>query len=318
MAHVSEKKKKTVKEFIKLASDYPVVGVVDMENLPAAQLQKMRSRLRDSVLIRMTKTRLMNIVLDNVNEKKKDIDKLKEYFRGMPALLFTKEDPFKLAKVLKQNVSSAPAKPGQIAPKDIVVSAGKTSFSPGPVISELASAGIKTAIEGGKIAIKNDTVVVKEGEVVKPEIASILARLGVEPMSIGLNLVAVYDNGTIFKRDVLEVDEEEFMNKVKDAYVSAITAATELSFLTKETTEILVSKAFNEAKSVALTQNIITDETKEQIIAKANNEMLALKSKVNIPEVPEEKKEKKEEPKKETEEKEKSQESDKNNTNGGK
>ena len=235
MAHVAEYKKKTVNEFVNLINSYPVIGVVDMENLPTAQLQKMREQLRGKVVIRMTKIRFMNIVLDKVKDSKKGIEEMKNYLTGMPALLFTKDDPFKLAKTLKKSMSTAPAKQGQVAPKDIIVSAGPTPFSPGPVISELASAGIKTAIEAGKIVVKSDTVVVKKGEKVSPAIAGILARLGVEPMEVGLNLTAVYDNGTIFTRDVLDIDEEEFMGKIKTAYNSAIGLALELSFLTKET-----------------------------------------------------------------------------------
>ena len=312
MAHVAESKKKIVKEFSDLINSYPVIGVVDMENLPTAQLQKMRGQLRGKVVIRMTKRRFMNIVLDKVKDNKKGIEDMKNYLTGMPALLFTKDDPFILAKTLKKSMSTAPAKSGQVAPKDIIVSAGPTPFSPGPVISELASAGIKTAIENGKIVVKSDAVVVKKGDKVSPAIAGILARLGVEPMEVGLNLTAVYDNGIIFTRDVLDIDEEEFMDKIKTSYNSAIGLALELSFLTKETTEMMISKAFREAKAVALSQNIMADGIKEEIMAKANKEMLALKSKLNIPDAPKEKpkekveevvKEEKQEIKKEAEEK---------------
>jgi len=320
MAHVAESKKKIVNEFSELVNSYPVIGVVDMENLPTAQLQKMRRQLRDKVLIRMTKRRLINLVLDNTKEKKKGIEEMKNYLTGMPALLFTKDDPFILAKTLKKSMSTAPAKAGQVAPKDITVTAGPTPFSPGPVISELASAGIKTAIENGKIVVKSDAVVVKKGDKVSLAISGILTRLGVEPMEVGLNLTAVYDNGTIFTRDVLDIDEEEFMIKIKTAYNSAIGLALELSFLTKETTEMMIAKAFREAKAVALSQNIMADDVKEEIMAKANKEMLALKSKLNIPDAPKEKseeeekevkeivKEEKEEIKKEIKEAEKAKE----------
>jgi len=307
MAHVAESKKKIVKEFSDLINSYPVIGAVDMENLPTAQLQKMRGQLRDKVLIRMTKRRLINLILDNTKEKKKGIEEMKNYLTGMPALLFTKDDPFILAKTLKKSMSTAPAKPGQVAPKDIIVGAGPTPFSPGPVISELASAGIKTAIENGKIVVKSDAVVVKKGDKVSLAISGILARLGVEPMEVGLNLTAVYDNGTIFTKDVLDIDEEEFMGKIKTAYNSAIGLALELSFLTKETTEIMIAKAFREAKAIALSQNIMAEGIKEDIMAKANKEMLALKSKLNIPDAPKEgpKGKEKEEIKKEAEEEKK-------------
>ena len=289
MVHVAEYKKKIVNEFVNLINSYPVIGVVNMENLPTAQLQKMREQLRDKVVIRMTKRRFMNIALDKLKDSKKGIEGIKNYLTGMPALLFTKDDPFKLAKTLKKSMSTAPAKQGQVAPKDIIVTAGPTPFSPGPVISELASAGIKTAIEAGKIVVKSDAIVVKKGEKVSSAIAGILARLGVEPMDVGLNLTAVYDNGVIFTKEVLDIDEEEFIGKIKTAYNSALGLALELSFLTKETTEITIAKAFRESKTIALSQNIMADAVKEEIMAKANNEMIALKSKLNISDTPEEK-----------------------------
>jgi len=87
---------------------------------------------------------------------------------------------------------------------------------------------------------------------------------------------------------VLNIDEEEFIKKIKIAYNSAIGLAIELSFLTKETTEMMIAKAFREAKSLALSQNIMADGVKEEIMAKANKEMLALKSKLNFPDAPKE------------------------------
>src|SRR3989338_1052307 len=113
----------------------------------------------------------------------------------MPALLLKKENPFSLYKILKKSKSSASAKAGQIAPRDLIVPAGPTPFTPGPVISELAAVGIKAGVEGGKVAVKVDSMIAKKGETIKPAVASMLTRLSILPMEIGLNLTAVYENG---------------------------------------------------------------------------------------------------------------------------
>ena len=78
-AQVSKGKKKSVDEFSKLLDTYPIVGIVDMENLPSKQLQSIRGKLRDSVLIRLTKKRLLKLAIDKAKEKKKGIEKLMEY-----------------------------------------------------------------------------------------------------------------------------------------------------------------------------------------------------------------------------------------------
>lgn len=297
-AVVAEYKKTVVKDFVKLAEDYPIIGAVNMEGLPTAQLQTMREQLRDTVVLRMTKRRLMKIIIDKVKDKKPGIDKLTEHLKGMPALLFTEENPFKLFKTIEKNKSSAPAKPGQVAPKDIVVKAGPTPFAPGPVIGELGSLGIKSGVESGKIAIKEDKVVAKEGDVISGKLASILSRLGVQPMEIGLDVVAVYEGGTIYTKSVLRIDEKEFMDKIMNSHRYAFNLAFEIAYPTKDNIELMLQKAFRDSKGLALEQNILADAIVEQLVEKAERQMLNLKSTANIPDYAEDKKpEVKEEPK---------------------
>jgi len=144
VTHVSQRKKNTVAEFVTLIDKYDYVGAVNMENLPAKQLNNMRETLRDGVLIRMSKRRLLKVALEE--SKKEGVDQLIPHLKGMPALLFTNTSPFKLFKTLKKNKSSTAIKGGQTAPNDIVVPAGPTGFAPGPVIGELGGAGIKAGI----------------------------------------------------------------------------------------------------------------------------------------------------------------------------
>ncbi|MBN2368665.1 50S ribosomal protein L10 [Candidatus Woesearchaeota archaeon] len=277
MAHVSEQKKKTVEEFVELIDRYPVIGLVDMGNIPAKQLQNMRAALRDKdTVLRMTKKRLMKIAFSK--SKKENITGLEKHFKGMPALIFTEENPFKLYAGLQKTKSKAPAKAGQHAPKDIQVKAGPTSFAPGPIIGQLGQFGIKTGVEGGKLAIKQDTVVAKKGAVISAELAGILTRIGIEPMEIGLDLTAAYENGTIFESEVLYVDEKEFFNKFVSAYSESFNLAVYSAYPTGETIKALLGKASNDSMALAVSQNILTDETTEAILRKAYCEMLSLSS----------------------------------------
>lgn len=279
-AHVSPAKKKLVKEFKQLIVKYPIVAVVNMENLPAKQLQTMRTKLRGNVELRMAKRRLIRIALEGTEKEQPGISKLAEYMKGMPALLFTSENPFSLFKTLKKNKSTAPIKAGQIAPNDIVVPAGPTGFAPGPIIGELGGFGIKSGIDGGKVAIKEDSVVAKEGEEVSSGLAGVLTRLGIEPMQVGLDLLAAYEDGEIVTKSVLDIDEEQYIADI----VSAATQATNLSFNTayptKETITLLLSTAAKDSLALALDQDILTDETVKTTLAKAQGHADALNTKV--------------------------------------
>lgn len=281
-AHVAEYKKEIVGNLVNLINEYPIIAVVNMENLPAPQLQAMRAQLRSSFKITMTKRRLMNLAIGQTKAKKNGIEKLETHLGGMPALIFTKENPFKLSKTLRKNKSPAPAKPGQIAPRDIAVSKGSTSFAPGPIIGELALAGIKAGVEGGKVAIKEDTVVVKAGEKIKPKVAEILTRLGIQPMEVGLELVAVYENGLIYTRDVLSIDETEYKNRLSNASRWAFNLAVNSSYPTKETILVLIGKANNDAKNLGISQKILEKGIIDSLLAKAEVQMNSLKSTANL------------------------------------
>lgn len=282
MAHVAESKKKIVKEMTDLAKKYSILALVNMENLPAPQLQTMRSELRGKIEIYMTKKRLMKIALESLKDEKKGIEIIAQHFQGMPALIFTNENPFKLSKMLQKSKASAPAKPGQIAPDDIVVKKGPTPFAPGPVISELSSIGLKVGVEGGKVAVKEDTVVAKKGEKIKPKVAEILTRLDIKPMEVGLGLVAAYEDGLIYTKDVLEVDEQAFNDKINLAALQAFNLAFNVTYITKDNAVPLISKAFNDAKALGVAQKIFDKGIVEDLLSKAEMEMLSLKGTANI------------------------------------
>ncbi len=278
---VSETKKLRVLQLIKDLQSFPIVGLVNMENLPAPQLQKMKKMLKEKgVKIIMARKRLLNLALKE--SKLENIQHLSEKLRGMPAFILTKDNPFALNSIIQKNKSEAPAKAGQTSPKDIVVKAGPTNFAPGPIISELASVGIKTKVDQGKLAILADTTIVKEGEIINQKVAETLKRLDIKPMEIGLKLVAVWENGLVFDAKQLNIDEKEYAQNITQAVQWSMNLALEITYLTSETTELILQKAFREAKTVALEGEIVNEVTREEILAKAEAQALSVKEAGNI------------------------------------
>jgi len=269
-AKISDVKKKAVARVQELIRKYNIIAIVDMENLTAKQLQNMRSQMRGTVEIFMTKKRIIKIALELEESKKKDITKLIDKLRGMPALLCSNDNPFKLFKILKKNKSSAPIKAGHIAPADIIVPAGPTGFAPGPIIGELAICKIKAGIDAGKVAIKEDSLVAKEGDIIKPNLAAVLLRLGVEPMEIGLNLIAAYENGNILDKSVLDIDEEAYLNNIKIFATECHNLAIFVAHPTKDTIHHLVGKASRDAKALAKHAKIVNKETVHGILTEAH------------------------------------------------
>lgn len=275
---VSEKKIQTVKEVGEQLEKYQVIGMLNMFKLPAKQLYEIREKLRGEAVIRMVKKRLITLILKEC--KLKGLDKLEEHIQGEPAFLFSNTDPFKLARIISESKSPATAKPGDIAPKDIEIKAGLTSLSAGPVIGELQRAKIPAGVEGEKIVIKQDVVVAKEGDAIDKTLADVLAKLGVEPMEIGLNLVAVYSDGTIYGKDVLFIPKEKYLDDIMQAHARAFNLTLNIGYPTKENIGLLLSKAHQEATSLATAAGVVTKETLKPLISKAHKQASAIKEKI--------------------------------------
>lgn len=261
---VKEWKKREVKEIEEKLKKYPIFGIVDMYKMPAAQLQEMRKKLKGDVEIKMSKKNLIKLAL-----KKRSLDSMIEHLKGQPALIFTNKNPFELYKILQKRKTKAEAKPGDIASEDIKIEKGPTDLPPGPVIGQLQKQGIQAAVEEGKIAVKEDKTVAKEGEEIGKELSEVLGTLNIKPIDIGISLLAVYEEGTVFDKNKLAIDEDEYKNKLIDAHKRALNLALNSSYLTEETAEILMTKAFVEAKSLALEAEILEPEVVEDIIKKA-------------------------------------------------
>lgn len=194
MAHVAEWKFKEVEDLTKIIKDNSVIGVAEIGSIPAPQMQQMRENLREKMVIRSSKNTLIFRALDDSEKNIKNITALKEIITGQTALIATDLNPFKLFNQLKKTRSKAPARGGEIAPEDIVVKKGDTPFKPGPIVGDLQKVGIPASIQGGKVVINKDKVLVKEGEVISSDIVQMLTRLEIFPIEIGISLHGCYED----------------------------------------------------------------------------------------------------------------------------
>jgi large subunit ribosomal protein L10 len=263
MAHVSEAKKKELERIINLIKKSKNIGIVDLTNLPSAQFQKIKSKLKAKMQVTVTKKSLIKLALEKSKSEKKGIEELeKDLEKCIPALLLTDEDAFKLAKGLDKNKTNMTAKPGQIAPKDLIIPPGPTAFTPGPIIGELAQAGIIAAVEDGKIVVQKESTIAKEGDILTDKQTSVLDKFGIEPIQIGLNLKAMYQDGDIFRSDVLSVREEEYIENLQNSVIEALNLAVFVAYPTQETTEILLQKAEREALALSTK---VPESTEEKV-----------------------------------------------------
>jgi large subunit ribosomal protein L10 len=276
-AKVAPWKQEVVDELTDMFERYPVVGVLDIADLPAAQFQKIRRQLRGQAEIIVSRNTLLELAIQRAAERKDPALKgLLEHLRGQSALIFSRMNPFKLSKVLQANKINAPVRPGMSSPKDITIPAGETDFAPGPIVGELQRIGVKARIQAGKVVILEDSPILKRGDIVTKEVASALARFGIEPVELGLKLRAAYETGMVFPAEVLMIDEEKVMEEIREAFLSAVNLSVNVNYPTRATISIFIARANTAVHNLALNACIPVAEVMPMLLSRASAEMFSL------------------------------------------
>lgn len=243
---VKEEKIKLVEELKNLIESYETIGLIDLVKMPSKQLQEIRKKIRNDALLKVAKKNLLRIAMEKV--EKKDLKEFINEIPTQPGLILTNLEPFLLYKKVAELKSFVFAKEGDIAPTDIWVRAGPTNLLPGPIISEFSKLKIPAGVEGGKIVIKKDVLVAKKGEAISSSLASILRKLNIEPIEVSLKIVSIYSNGTIYKKDVLDL-VVTYPEKIKECFSKALGLSIGINYPTKENIGFLLSKAINTARN---------------------------------------------------------------------
>ena len=257
------------------------VGIIDVKGLPAREFHSLRNKLRDVMKIEVVKKVIIKLAIEKNKSNMKNLELLEKALTGMPAVLVSKIDAFKLAKIFSESKAPSFAKGGQIAQNDIVVSAGLTPFAPGPMLADLKSKGLKVKIEAGKIAIQEDAVVVKKGDEISRDIADLLVKLNIKPMEIGFEFNSAWEDSMFFTKDVLSFDAKKYLSNLEKASGDAFKLSIGLPYPTKSNISLLVSKAFNEAKALAKDRDIFVDVLAGEMLAKASAQAKGLISYVD-------------------------------------
>ena len=257
--HVSEAKKRIVENLMDLIKNKKTILIASIKNIPASQFQEIAKKLRGKAIVKVPKKNLIFKAVDDAGNE--TVKQLKEKITDSVAVLFSDVDSFELAAELTQNKSPVKAKPGQEAPEDISVPAGPTELLPGPAISELGALGIQVQIENGKITIREPKVIAKQGENISSGAADVMNKLDIKPFSVGFVPLAAFDSkeGKLYTE--INIDKEQTVEELKQAFGRALPFAVEIGYATNETISFLIGKAGVHGKAL---EKFAGEEKKEE------------------------------------------------------
>jgi large subunit ribosomal protein LP0 len=188
------------------------IFVVEADNVGSNQMHKIRISLRGKASILMGKNTMVRKALRSRLSSNPALEKLLPFVRGNVGFVFTNDDLSNIREFLLKERVSAPARAGAIAPADVFIDAQNTGFGPEKT-SFFQALGIATKISKGTIEIINQVHIVVKGSKVGASEAALLNMLKISPFTYGLTIVTIYDNGSIYGSEMLDITDEHLLKQ---------------------------------------------------------------------------------------------------------
>jgi len=249
------KKAEYFERLYNLLSTYNKAFIVQVDNVGSQQMNKTRKQMRGIAEILMGKNTLIRRVLKEFLEKNPGhfYENIIPKVAGNTGFVFTNGDLTKVRDLILANKVPAPARIGAISPVDVVVPAGATGCDPGQT-SFFQVLQIPTKIVKGQIEITNPVNLIKKGDKVGSSEAALLSKLNIKPFSYGLGIDCVFDHGSIFSVDILDIDEAVLTSKFAFALSSVAALSLEIGYPTQASLPHSIGNAFKTI--VAITVNL--------------------------------------------------------------
>ena len=232
---------------------YTKVFVVQVDNVGSRQMMLTRKQMRGTAEILMGKNTLMRKVFSSFLAKNPDhpFTSLVPKVAGNVGFVFTNADLPKVRDMILFNKIPAPARIGSIAPVDVIVPAGATGCDPGQT-SFFQVLQIPTKIVKGQIEITNPVNLIKKGDKVGSSEAALLQKLNIRPFSYGLQIDCVYDSGSIFSVDILDIDDNQLISRFSFALSQLASISLEIGYPTQASVPHSIGQAFQSLVAVVV------------------------------------------------------------------
>jgi len=245
------------KYFVKLReliAKYPSIFLVNVDNVGSNQMHQIRVSLRGKGVVLMGKNTMVRRAIRSILAEFPQFERLLPHIRGNIGFVFTSDDLKQVRDIIVANVVAAPARAGALANKDVIVPASNTGMEPGKT-SFFQALNIPTKIARGTIEIVTDIKVVTAGTRVGSSEATLLNMLNISPFTYGMTVVQIFDQGNVFSPSVLDIDEQELI----DRFLSGIKTIAAISLALNYPTIVSVTHSLINAYKNLIAIALVTD-----------------------------------------------------------
>lgn len=234
-----------------MLNEYTKAFIVSVDNVGSKQMQQIRQSMRNEAVILIGKNTMIRKVVRAMVEENSGLERLLPHVRLNVGFVFTNLDLSEVRKKIESNQVEAPAKAGAIAPCDVVVPAQNTGLGPEKT-SFFQALNIQTKITRGTIEILSDVPLIKKNTKVGQSEATLLNMLKISPFSYGLKIRQVYDNGSVFGPQVLDIRDDDIRARFLEGTRRVAALSLQLGLPTLASAPHSIINAFKRCLAVAV------------------------------------------------------------------
>lgn len=251
----------------KLFTEFNRAFLVHADNVGSNQMQKIRASLRGKAVVLMGKNTMIRKAIRGMLDEHPHLEKILPVIKGNIGFVFTNEDLIEVRGLILAEVVPAAAKAGAIAPLDVYVPAQNTSLGPEKT-SFFQALSIPTKIAKGAIEILSQVHLIKKSEKVGASEATLLQMLKIDPFFYGLRIMHVYDNGSVFAPEILDITDDDLRQRFLQGVQNIAAISLAIGYPTMASAPHSVVNGFKNLLAIAVATDISfpeAEKTKEYL-----------------------------------------------------
>jgi len=239
----------------RLLSEYEKIFVCDADNVTSKQFQDIRQGMRGRGEVLMGKNTMMKRAIRDMIADKPELEKLLPLIKKNVGFVLTNGELTEIRDLVLTFKVPAAARAGAVAPVSVTVPPQNTGLGPEKT-SFFQALAIPTKISRGSIEITSPVKLLEEGDRVSESAAMLLNMLKISPFTYGLDIITIYDAGSVFDPCILDITQDDIRARFMAGVQNVAACSLAIGYPTVASVPHSIANGFKNLMAVAAATNI--------------------------------------------------------------
>merc|ERR1712078_133336 len=238
-----------------LLSEYNRIFICDADNVTSKQFQNIRVGMRGRGAVLMGKNTMMKRAIRDMISDRPELEKLVPLIKKNVGFVMTNGDLKEIRDLIMTFKVPANARAGAIAPVPVTVPPTNTGLGPEKT-SFFQALSIPTKISRGSIEITSPVKLLEVGDKVSESAATLLNMLKISPFTYGLDILHIYDSGSVFSPAILDITDDDIRTRFLSGVQNIAAVSLAIGYPTVASVPHSIANGFRNVMAIAAATEI--------------------------------------------------------------